>query len=283
MTIRTKIRLLLCLQFFLIELPCLTVALIAICPCQNSIYKSRRIYGHRVTFLFSGLTTDGNTQQVLKSMTVKELRHIVKESSFNRRGILSQLKRKQDLVEFLDSNLEATEWEAIMNDKSELASKTVQTTSPKEIVGSGASKDLPTEELKLTGQRPISMPSKPVAVSTSPAQASPKDVIFEKVYRRYPPLKDQECMEIGANDVRQLYHPILRDSNSTDMDIVFVGTASCSPGMTRGVSCTALRLNGYTQRSLDGVPQQGAFESSTFSGGTWLFDCGECTQLMRSR
>ncbi|KAL7580217.1 hypothetical protein ACA910_012962 [Epithemia clementina (nom. ined.)] len=41
------------------------------------------------------------------------------------------------------------------------------------------------------------------------------------------------------------------------MELIFVGTASCTPGATRGVSCTALR----------------------FQGGTWIFDVGECTQL----
>ncbi|OEU11088.1 Metallo-hydrolase/oxidoreductase, partial [Fragilariopsis cylindrus CCMP1102] len=49
------------------------------------------------------------------------------------------------------------------------------------------------------------------------------------------------------------------------MDIIFIGTASCTPSMTRGVSCTALRLH-----SLPG-------------SGTWLFDCGEGTQLQIQR
>ena len=85
------------------------------------------------------------------------------------------------------------------------------------------------------------------------------------------------------------------------MDIVFVGTASCTPGVSRGVSCTALRLN-WKRRSFH-VPELSSSSSTTatstvqkngqqqnqqehmvdmassFSGGTWLFDCAECTQV----
>ncbi|GMH70362.1 hypothetical protein TrLO_g11142 [Triparma laevis f. longispina] len=58
----------------------------------------------------------------------------------------------------------------------------------------------------------------------------------------------------------RLSHPVLSSLPPSDLDVVFLGTASCSPSITRGVSCTALRLNWR-------------------SGGIWLFDCGESTQL----
>jgi ribosomal protein S15P/S13E len=37
-------------------------------------------------------------------MTVPELRQILKESSHKERGLLSRLKRKQDLIEYLKKN-----------------------------------------------------------------------------------------------------------------------------------------------------------------------------------
>eukprot|EP00635_Sarcinochrysidales_sp_CCMP3193_P014087 CAMPEP_0118909384 /NCGR_PEP_ID=MMETSP1166-20130328/11983_1 /TAXON_ID=1104430 /ORGANISM="Chrysoreinhardia sp, Strain CCMP3193" /LENGTH=578 /DNA_ID=CAMNT_0006848809 /DNA_START=51 /DNA_END=1787 /DNA_ORIENTATION=- len=46
-------------------------------------------------------------------------------------------------------------------------------------------------------------------------------------------------------------------ARSCDMDVIFLGTASCVPSTTRGVSCTALR----------------------YAGKTWLFDAGEGTQI----
>ena len=184
---------------------------------------------------------------------------------------------------------------------------------------------------------------------------SPKDIIVEEVYRRYPPLRpspQQKNMvsssSVWANpsqpslntytsnnnqlDVRQLYHPVMRHlvlthgSNSTtsitenvidenddspggsvsnnivqsDMDIVCIGTASCTPGITRGVSCTAIRCN-WNRRStsstgistsmsgtttnveyLTNQNKAAATTETTFTAsqsGTWIFDVGECTQV----
>ncbi|KAL3907734.1 MAG: hypothetical protein SGILL_008754 [Bacillariaceae sp.] len=103
---------------------------------------------------------------------------------------------------------------------------------------------------------------------------------------------------LGENDFRQRYHPMLRrdkeqidhdDSTaapaaissttaasspvmSGDMDLIFVGTASCTPSVTRGVSCTAMRLH---------MRQKQAGKKGR--AGTWLFDCGESTQLQVQR
>jgi hypothetical protein len=81
---------------------------------------------------------------------------------------------------------------------------------------------------------------------------------------------------LAEADMRQIYHPMLKNATQSDLDIIFVGTASCTPGMTRGVSCTALRLN---WRSKKVYTDGNDIRSERGAMGTWLFDCGEATQL----
>lgn len=213
-------------------------------------------------FVAFGVASNIDFQQSLESLTIKELRQILKDSTLNRRGIISKLKRKQDLVDFLASNLALSDREAVLHENKDSSLKKIAIDSP---------------------AHPISMPKR-LGVR-KPNVLSPKDALFKKVYDMYPPLKDQECTSLGEEDVRQQWHPLLKEFGTRkrgDMDIIFVGTASCSPGITRGVSCTALRLNSNRQRPLAGVPT-GQYEENAdaSSGGTWLFDCGECTQVRR--
>jgi hypothetical protein len=181
-------------------------------------------------------------------MTVKELRQLLKDTNLQERGLLSRLKRKQDLVDFLSVHLPHS----------------------KELNGdtdtNDASAPLP---LKRIPKKPLNMP--PLDDS------SPKDILFEQLYEKYPPLRNAVDANSDEPDPRQLHHPMLKNATASDMDIIFLGTASCTPGLTRGVSCTALRLN-WRRRCLptDGrsIPSY-----SSFTGGTWLFDVGECTQV----
>eukprot|EP00934_Nitzschia_sp_Nitz4_P002331 Nitzschia sp. Nitz4//scaffold6_size259037//59135//61153//NITZ4_001054-RA/size259037-augustus-gene-0.285-mRNA-1//1//CDS//3329556833//2331//frame0 len=76
------------------------------------------------------------------------------------------------------------------------------------------------------------------------------------------------------SDVRQTCHPMMASTKiSGDMELGFIGTASCSPSSHRGVSCVSLRMNvkeRYTARTDE--------TDSIMGGHTWLFDCGEGTQ-----
>ena len=189
--------------------------------------------------------TSGFSQSAtsLESLTVKELRQLVKDNC-SERGVLSKLKRKQDLLDYLEEN--------------SAASAPVPEVNDVPIAKSTATK------------KPLQMPK----------ASSAKDHAFEKVFQRYPPVRALTASTSDDNDVdvRQEYHPIIANSTS-DMDVVFIGTASCTPGVTRGVSCTALRLN-WRRRATFIDPDTGRAEhASSFQGGTWIFDVGECTQV----
>lgn len=194
----------------------------------------------------------------LNEMTVKELRELVKQSSAER-GVLSGLKKKQDLIGYLEQNQDRSAMLSVSGNRTRLQKEATVTDPPK---------------IQLVVPQLTEQP-----VKTS---GSPKDAIFERVYERYPPIRDapESTATTPADDIRQLYHPILQNSiPSSDMDVVFVGTASCTPGVTRGVSCTALRLNWRPRGGAFGTSSQDADPPSTFLGGTWLFDVGECTQV----
>lgn len=185
----------------------------------------------------------------LDTMTVKDLRQLLKDSNLLERGALSKLKRKQDIIDYIQQKLPLN-------------------TQPSNAELPGA-----------TNQGPTTPIANNVRLGRMPQirLTSSKDDMFEYLYEQYPPLRDENCTNLADDDVRQKHHPMLRNATYSDMDIITLGTASCSPGITRGVSCTALRLH-WQRRYL---PSAGGpvVEQTSFQGGTWLFDVGECTQV----
>jgi hypothetical protein len=164
--------------------------------------------------------------------------------------------------------------------------------------------------LILSSSDTASASTQPVMENTfaKKSTSSPKDAIFEQVFKRYPPLRELHSLiqqqqqqqstwtqtesssnllssfihpaaskslsGLGDFDIRQTYHPILNNLTSSDMDVVMVGTASCVPGVSRGVSCTALRLQWRRPENLNNKDNH-----NMNTPGTWIFDCGESTQV----
>jgi hypothetical protein len=286
-------------------------------PTSKYVIRGLRRVAPRPSCLWSSspvISADpsANVKLKLESMTVKQLKELLKESKLNGRGILSKLKLKQDLVDFLAENLGSSSSavdddshgnnrhdevpsavlavvDTIITEKKEVRVETPTTNGRMPTNGETISSTKPNLNNGATRTAPLSMPSK-----KSNLGSAAKDAIFARVYKRYPPVLEQsnqntsiEDVENDNMDIRQQYHPIFKNlPKSCDMDVAFVGTASCMPGITRGVSCTALRLN-FSRQSFPKLPSSlattnpssNAAAESTFVGGTWLFDCGECTQV----
>jgi hypothetical protein len=230
-------------------------------------------------------------KESVQKLTIEQLKEQIKEL-----GVpveMSQLKLKADCVNFL---LESYSNQSAPLDVSE----------QEEVVP-------PTKRRKPRSMPPLqSSETDPSPTGTdddnaNQTPASSKDLIFEYVMRRYPPLqKIQRSIELqeegndvdddlsahmqpnfyrkftglGEMDVRQKYHPMLKNTTLSDLDIITVGTASCVPGTTRGVSCTALRLQ--WRRNGGNTDKKGGEAlkpNMPTTGGIWIFDCGESTQV----
>jgi hypothetical protein len=249
----------------------------------------------------------------LRTLTLKELRQLVSRNA--ERGVLSRLKRKQDFVDYLLLRQQQTRRQsAPRNDDTLMFTSTDSTgvrstptsaedipdelhdslhSSPSPVPSSDDSR-LEDDAESLDSTADTGRKSKTSLPLRMPSVRSPKDAIFEQVYQRYPPLRDSAAAPSASihtfesetddpnDDIRQEYHPVLRNVRASDMDIVCVGTASCVPGISRGVSCTAIRLN-WSRRDLPdattGFAQPATLPTTSFQGGTWLFDVGECTQV----
>lgn len=263
------------------------------------------------------------SKNMLRQYTVKQLKEKIKDLNLPIKT--SHLKLKNDLVDFLHEQY--NQYNTISNNGDqnnhsieENQSKNIkQADGDNSVNGSSTLSSRPI--LQTLRQLDTSIEQSPPA--PTPQLTKPRDIIFEHVFNRYPPLRDLQSLiqsredsetstdttvpinqfqsilthnpqvmkslsGLGEMDVRQKYHPMLKDMTSSDLDIVTVGTASCVPGVTRGVSCTALRLqwrrntNNKREGNSSNSSQDGSNGGSSggaSTGGIWIFDCGESTQV----
>lgn len=245
---------------------------------------------HFSTHLYASASdvSNDNAEDFLQSLTVKQLKDRIKELAVPVK--MSQLKLKADCVDFLVKHYSSQASET----KSEPMEVNDNTAAPARRKKSLAMPPLDSA---------VAASSTAETAKEAPAHISPKDIIFEKVLRRYPPLRNlQAAIEtqkeeiddnalsahmhpnfyrsftgLGDMDVRQKYHPMLENMTSSDLDLITIGTASCVPGVTRGVSCTALRLQ--WRRNTGNTRDSRGPSNGPVTGGIWIFDCGESTQV----
>lgn len=253
----------------------------------------------------------------LELLTVKELHQRIKDWGLESKGLSG--KRKADLIDYM-----------------------VESMNGNAVVDFEREEEAPPEQISATKRQGTRMPPMPPTASINgeehelngsssstnngESEINPaKAKIYRDVLSIYPPLCEyinRDTLEhfdptgnskpdgLGEHDIRHEHHPMLKGTRYSDLDVVFVGTASCTPGMTRGVSCTALRLQwrrkrGHVLGTKKGKDKKkngannesdvnhvlsadGKYDESgngDFNGGedgsgrTWLFDCGESTQV----
>ena len=264
----------------------------------------------------------------LESLTVKELRQLIKENGLETKGLSG--KRKAELITYVVES--ANGGTGISSSQDAPTSRELEA---EPVVVSSRTDVEPEAPRKRNGARMPAMPlsdvngapQKQLDEKAEPKKASAKHKMYREVMDTYPPLSeyvDPNTFEyydplanskpegLGDEDIRHKHHPMLKGMRTSDLDVVFVGTASCTPGITRGVSCTALRLQwrrkkgqiegdkkndkkgqkgGMGKNIKDMLSADGRYDESgngDFNGGsdaagrTWLFDCGESTQVSDS-
>ena len=269
-----------------------------------------------------GVVVDRSELEVL---TVKELRQRITDWGLASRGLSG--KRKAELIDYMVDSAK---------DKLSQTSNKAASLVNENDGNADVEEEAPPKQM--TKMRGTTMPPMPMTAALNglkreiigshsimkndEKEINPaKEKVYRYVLKQYPPLHDfinPDTLEhvdstggtkpegLGEHDIRQAHHPMLKGMRYSDLDVVFVGTASCTPGMTRGVSCTALRLqwrrkstnlgtkgkdrnkkgaNSDTDTSTILGPDGRYSTSGSFSGGgqgpgsTWLFDCGESTQV----
>eukprot|EP00978_Attheya_sp_CCMP212_P019829 scaffold56142_cov39-Attheya_sp.AAC.1 len=277
------------------------------------------------------------SQSELESMTVKALRGLIKERFPTERT--SHLRLKQDLVSHLlhsSNNKDAAQPTAgsvpsldVTTVQAKVSANPPRRTKVRSMpsMPDSISPVLPVQQEQQEQQTDGSSNNvNGNGVQTNNGQKrndgwsehyTTKQESFGKLVNQYPPLKvfvehpdAPPLTGMGELDMRQDHHPMLKpfvgQSCSSDMDVVFLGTASCAPGMTRGVSCTAIRINWrrpqitpsitagtkqFTNQKQTQPPttttnnKSGSSNTNTEqtqaasnTGSTWLFDCGESSQ-----
>ena len=282
----------------------------------------------------------------LESLTVKELRQLIKENGLETKGLSG--KRKAELITYvvesanggtgISSSQDAPSVVEPANGGTGISSSSQDAPTSGELEAEPAvvspridvEPETPTRRKRMGARMPAmplsdvnGAPQQQLDEKAKPKKASAKHKIYREVMDTYPPLSeyvDPNTFEyydplanskpegMGDEDIRHEHHPMLKGMRTSDLDVVFVGTASCTPGITRGVSCTALRLQWRRKKgqiegnkkndkkgqkggkgknvrdmlSPDGRYDEsgnGDFNGSDAAGRTWLFDCGESTQV----
>ena len=217
----------------------LILHLISIWIAQSYNYNR---HFHHLTRLSAdkSLPSTVDNQKDFDHMTVMELRSILKNI-----GIKSAGMKKSDLVDVCKKTVMAAgEFSTTASESKEIAACDERDGRVNQTLESG--------KAKLRNLFPNVIPV--------------NNLITPNVSKSYRPLFHGKFNSSDGSNPNRFPVGYLRDNRFQvedvgEMDVTFLGTASCIPTVTRGVSCAALR-----------------YKSDTF-----LFDCGESTQIQMQR